>query len=70
MKRHSTPSFTIQNFEQAADSLIRTMFALTEQHKSTARKLKINPDPALESTAQAVQASIKSFIAIERMNNQ
>jgi hypothetical protein len=57
MERHSTPSFTIQDFEQAADTLNRIVFALTEQHKSTARKLKIIPDPTLENAAQAVQPS-------------
>jgi hypothetical protein len=73
MKRHSTPSFTIQDFEQAADSLTRIMFTLTEQHGSATYKLKKYPDAtllSLQSAALSVHASIKSFIAIERMNNQ
>jgi hypothetical protein len=65
MKRHTTPSFTIPDFEQTADTLIRIMFALTEQHGK-----KTPLDSTLQSATLAVQASIKSFIRIERMNNQ
>jgi hypothetical protein len=70
MKGLAKPSLTIQAFEQAADALLHIMFALTEQYGSAALELKKNPDSALQSAALSVQASIKSFIAIERMNNR
>jgi hypothetical protein len=49
------------------------MFTLTEQQGSATYKLKKHPDAtllSLQSAALSVHTSIKSFIAIERMNNQ
>jgi len=40
MKRQLQPTLSIQDFEQAADSLIRIMFDLTEQHIEIATKQK------------------------------
>jgi len=72
MKRHSQPTLSIQDYEQAADTFIRLLFDFTEQHiMATAQKKPLNSTlRCLQNAALAVQASIKSFIALARMNNQ
>jgi hypothetical protein len=60
-------NITIQDFEQAAETLNRIIFSLTEKHLDATANQNDQTALALAQSALAIRAGLHSFIFIEKL---
>lgn len=67
MEAREHTDFTMQDFETKAQELLHIMLTICEKRMLTAEKLNSPVGASLAEAALAVNASIRTFVFIERL---